>query len=300
VLLSEAVELLTDVQRAGVTTDILSSLAGLEAHGLYHRDLRLWNVIWDRDAGRAHLIDHGSIGTSAGDAMWPFDAHFALLTFLSALWGRRSDQTGLDIPRASRLDSAQLGRRAALLVSELMVHADDDLVFRDLSAAWARFPTTEDDPTWPAVPVAWEWLTKVENQREEMRVERDAQTAERGRVRAALDTAEEELARLGRDRATREAHHDKELAQRAAELRQLEVDHEQRANRREAEIERRELQHQLQLTERETELALRRLERDQLAVELELVRRTRSWRVTAPLRRVQLASKRLAGWRARR
>jgi O-antigen chain-terminating methyltransferase len=78
VLLSDVADILNDDLKGLITGQVLDALADLEAHGLYHADLRLWNVVWDHDRRQAHLIDHGGIASFPDDAMWPNDAHFSL------------------------------------------------------------------------------------------------------------------------------------------------------------------------------------------------------------------------------
>ncbi len=164
VLLSDVAPSLSDGQRALVTGQVLTSLAELEAQGLYHSDLRLWNVIWDPGTARAHLIDHGSVGPVPTDVVWPHDGYFSFLVWLVSLWGPFDDQTGIRVPRTSRLDQADHPAAVVALIGRLMAHHDDGHVFRDLAAAWAD--GTEGAATsWPAPPVVWHWLAELEQER---------------------------------------------------------------------------------------------------------------------------------------
>lgn len=62
---------------ARVLRDVLDQLCELEALGLYHRDLRTWNVVVGHD-GRSWLIDFGQIGEGeATDASGLLGAHDA-------------------------------------------------------------------------------------------------------------------------------------------------------------------------------------------------------------------------------
>ena len=45
--------------QAAVLRDVVAQLATLEAAGLYHNDVRAWNVLIGPD-GRAALIDYGA------------------------------------------------------------------------------------------------------------------------------------------------------------------------------------------------------------------------------------------------
>lgn len=78
-------ELLLDRIRSGnscdsrrVLADILDQLVKLESAGLYHDDIRTWNVLIGPD-DRASLIDFGSISPARGDCVWPHDIFLAFL-----------------------------------------------------------------------------------------------------------------------------------------------------------------------------------------------------------------------------
>lgn len=68
-----------DPQR--VLNDVLLQLRAMEAVGLYHNDLRTWNVIVD-PTGRATLIDYGAISKSRMDCTWPNDVFLSFLIFM--------------------------------------------------------------------------------------------------------------------------------------------------------------------------------------------------------------------------
>jgi O-antigen chain-terminating bifunctional methyltransferase/kinase len=68
-----------------VLRDILSDLVLLEDAGLYHSDVRAWNVVVDR--GRSTLIDFGAISTSAQDCAWPHDVFLSFLIFVREVLG---------------------------------------------------------------------------------------------------------------------------------------------------------------------------------------------------------------------
>lgn len=64
-----------------VLREVLRQLQAMEAGGLYHNDLRTWNVIIG-PAGGATLIDYGSISKSRMDCAWPNDVFLAFLIFM--------------------------------------------------------------------------------------------------------------------------------------------------------------------------------------------------------------------------
>lgn len=65
----------------GVLREVLLQLQAMEAAGLYHNDLRTWNVIVD-PAGGATLIDYGSVSKSRMDCTWPNDVFLSFLIFM--------------------------------------------------------------------------------------------------------------------------------------------------------------------------------------------------------------------------
>lgn len=84
-------DLLADVIDAGqpidyylVIRDILDECIKLERRGLYHRDVRVWNVLV-RDDGKFLLIDYGAISTSNHDCFWPENIYIAFLVFVKEL-----------------------------------------------------------------------------------------------------------------------------------------------------------------------------------------------------------------------
>ena len=164
VLLSVVAPSLNDEHRGLITGQVLDALAELEDRGLYHADLRLWNVIWDPDDLQAHLIDYGAVRTAPTDVMWPHDAYFSTLVWLVSLWGPVDDQIGARVPRSSRIDELQQPPRVAALIARLMSHPRDGYVFRDLVAAWKDDADSTGPPD-ALVPIAWLWLGELEAQR---------------------------------------------------------------------------------------------------------------------------------------
>lgn len=64
-----------------VLREVLLQLKAMEAAGVYHNDLRTWNVIVD-PAGAATLIDYGSVSKSRMDCSWPNDVFLSFLIFM--------------------------------------------------------------------------------------------------------------------------------------------------------------------------------------------------------------------------
>ncbi|HVV68436.1 MAG TPA: methyltransferase domain-containing protein [Gammaproteobacteria bacterium] len=68
--------------------DILEQLAALEAHGLYHNDLRVWNVLISTQ-GSVRLIDFGAIEDAARNVMVPKNIFLAFLVFIYEVTHRK-------------------------------------------------------------------------------------------------------------------------------------------------------------------------------------------------------------------
>ena len=84
-------DLLIDFIRSGrkynarkILLEVLEQLVYLEREGLYHNDLRVWNVIIP-PKGKACLIDYGSISPEQSDCVWPHDVMLSFLIFLNEL-----------------------------------------------------------------------------------------------------------------------------------------------------------------------------------------------------------------------
>jgi O-antigen chain-terminating methyltransferase len=78
-LLYDLIAKKSPLDASAVVRDVLSYLVLLEDAGLYHGDVRVWNVIVDR--GHSRLIDFGAISTSAQDCAWPHDIFLSFLIF---------------------------------------------------------------------------------------------------------------------------------------------------------------------------------------------------------------------------
>lgn len=84
-LLSEMINVGAPVDVDCVLKDVLQQAVTLESVGLYHDDIRLWNVMYDRMKQRFSLIDYGSIGTQTKDIGWPHNLFQAFFIFVHEL-----------------------------------------------------------------------------------------------------------------------------------------------------------------------------------------------------------------------
>lgn len=64
-----------------IIRETLDQLCALEAAGLYHTDLRAWNILMAEDGG-VQLIDYGSISNQKEDVVWPHDLFLAFWIFV--------------------------------------------------------------------------------------------------------------------------------------------------------------------------------------------------------------------------
>jgi len=102
-------ELLFDIISAGkkydaqrVLRDILAQLVALEAAGIYHNDMRIWNVIIGPD-GRASLIDYGAITKDKKDCVWSSSGIF--LTFFIFVYEVTTGQIDFSNPVRTKASS---------------------------------------------------------------------------------------------------------------------------------------------------------------------------------------------------
>jgi SAM-dependent methyltransferase len=77
-----------------IFTGVLDALVNLERLGLYHTDLRTWNVLWSAAERRATLIDYGAMSAVPSDVVWPFDHIHSFVLFTLALFCRSADSDG--------------------------------------------------------------------------------------------------------------------------------------------------------------------------------------------------------------
>jgi len=64
-----------------ILLDVLEQLAALQAVGLFHDDLRAWNVLIAAD-GHATVIDYGAISMAGHDCAWPHNLFLAFMIFM--------------------------------------------------------------------------------------------------------------------------------------------------------------------------------------------------------------------------
>lgn len=75
-----------DFDARRVLREVLRQCVALESNGLYHGDIRTWNVLIGLDQS-VHLIDYGSIGSNQRDCVWPTNLYLSFLTFVHEVVG---------------------------------------------------------------------------------------------------------------------------------------------------------------------------------------------------------------------
>ena len=86
-----------DFNAKKVIENVLDQLVYIEGLGLYHNDIRLWNVLIDK-RGNCNLIDYGSISSEKGDSVWLHENFWSFLVFVSDVISRKSSYTKKSTP----------------------------------------------------------------------------------------------------------------------------------------------------------------------------------------------------------
>lgn len=93
-LLSDILAAGEEIDREQILRSILEALVKLEKQGLWHDDIRLWNILIDRNQ-QASLIDFGSIVDSPRDCNWPVNIVQSFFIFVNELFGENHTWNGL-------------------------------------------------------------------------------------------------------------------------------------------------------------------------------------------------------------
>ena len=64
-----------------IIMDLIPQLVMLETNGLYHNDLRVWNIILDK-SNEVSLIDFGAISKSKDDCLWPSNVFYSFIVLI--------------------------------------------------------------------------------------------------------------------------------------------------------------------------------------------------------------------------
>ncbi|MGV7186669.1 methyltransferase domain-containing protein [Xanthomonas axonopodis] len=149
-LLSEMIQDNTPYSYEEIADSIIAQLVALEAAGLYHNDLRCWNLLVN-DNGTATFIDYGAVSTSAVDCVWPDDLLLSLLITLRELV---QGQIAPPLPvRRPLLDISMLPARYRVAFYTIFNRPRGEWTFRALREAIAQ----KDDEAGRA---GWVWLLR--------------------------------------------------------------------------------------------------------------------------------------------
>lgn len=250
-----------------VLEDLLQQLVVLEQVGLYHDDVRLWNLIYDSQRQSTTLIDYGSVGRQPLDCVWPhnvFQAFFILVNELLL--------PGL----------AQPGSARPVLLSPFHLpspYANWLYAFWQMPISSWRFSTLAElfarRESLPAIERSGAelWL-----EAQELRLQDQLQhsTAQSGIVETLSQQATQLTARM----ALLEQH-----------FPQLQQDYRQQQQRlQEIALQQQQLERQTlpalksELVQSREEYARLERERQEMAASLQAFYQSRSWRITAPYR----------------
>jgi SAM-dependent methyltransferase len=258
---------------------MLVQLAELEALGLYHDDVRTWNILVDD--GRATLIDYGAIGKIPADCAWPDNVFVSFLLFANEVASRQAFP--IDPVRPLLLHPINAHESIAGWCADVWATPTKDWSFRLFREKFeARYAGHESHDARVLVPrqvtLDW-WIAAAERhsgilgdalRHLEWRVnEVEAHLTRRLAAReAAMEASRTELDRVGHELVATRAEQERVAAEAAAM--------------------RAELERVAAVAERE--LAIVRSERDAriaaMSAELAAAYGSRSWRLTAPLRAV--------------
>lgn len=83
----------------GIFSQLLEQLVILEKNGLYHDDIRTWNILVD-DSGELKLIDYGSISSQPKDCVWPDNIFQSFCILVNEILNPKSTTGGFLRPAA--------------------------------------------------------------------------------------------------------------------------------------------------------------------------------------------------------
>jgi O-antigen chain-terminating bifunctional methyltransferase/kinase len=277
--------LLIDLLRHGSTVDkrgillaTLAQLAVLESAGLYHDDVRTWNVLVAED-GNAHLIDFGSISSRAQDCAWPRNPFLAFFIFVREVVTGRVDQTDslrivsispYGLPHSYRQWATSLWKRpmnewSFQLMYETLLEAateGEEQPILDANSAWMK-----------AIEEAVQELKEFSNH---VRQQAEAQAQQAG-GKAQQAEAKAQQAEAKAQQAEAKAQQAEAQAQQAgAKAQQAEAQAQQAgAKAQQAEVKAQQVEVKAQQANAESQHAL---------AQLNAIYGSTSWRITAPMR----------------
>ncbi|WP_315387411.1 methyltransferase domain-containing protein [uncultured Stenotrophomonas sp.] len=211
-LLSELIDDRSTYDADQVISELLNQLVLLEREGLYHNDVRCWNVLISPD-GHATLIDYGAISANASDCSWLGDLLLSFLITTREIIERRIVPSNPE--REPALSFATLPPRYRNAFIALFSQEQARWTFADLSNYLARAEDIATPaPDWTAIYqhlqaalISYNTrLSALYAQTEHDRVELAARGAALERLREAATQAQEDLAKLKIDKESADSH----------------------------------------------------------------------------------------------
>lgn len=87
-LLSEIISEKVSFDEWDVIKQVLLVITQLEKEGLYYRDLRTWNLIYD--GAEIRFIDYGDIGKEITDCAWPYNSVLSFFIFMDEVLNKKT------------------------------------------------------------------------------------------------------------------------------------------------------------------------------------------------------------------
>lgn len=212
-------ELLIDMIRDGKSydvrltlQDVLTQLVALESVGLYHSDLRVWNVLVDSE-GHAQLIDYGSMAINPKDCVWPCNIFLAFLIFVYEVsTGRVGDPSPL---RTVAISPYRLDQPYRKWMTAFWSYPTSQWSFKLIQQLFERMDSLEEGGELAESTPIQHWMQAVE----------DAIEVQASGARY-VHRQQQQLEKRSEDKLTRlcdmQAHAERELAQTRERLQTLE------------------------------------------------------------------------------
>lgn len=268
---------LADYDRHQILRDVLQQLVRLEKCGLYHQDVRTWNVLVDTD-GRGTLIDYGAIKASRKDVAWPHDPFLSFIIFMREV---TCGQNANPYPRSPWLDPDALPEPYRQAVWSMLRTSKEEWSFARFSELLAE-TEKHDEPASDTLGIS----AVIQSLQNEIEANRECVSSLEGQHEqaAALDC---ELSK------TKQQLDDANRWAKALETRSTQLEADIAARDRELELARSQLG---ELPETLTRIAswASSLEADLIEKNerLTAIYRSSSWRITAPMRIVSRTARR--------
>lgn len=120
-----------------VADGLIRQLVALEERGLFHNDVRCWNLLVDADS-QAHLIDFGAISPARVDCVWPGDLLLSLMVTVREIF---MGHVGPVLPvRRGLLDLSMLPMRYQAAFAHELSRPQGEWTFKELASrinGWA-------------------------------------------------------------------------------------------------------------------------------------------------------------------